>query len=524
MGPFVGDPSSGVSGLSGVFGLSFASLGDVTLEAALTVAALVGTFALWSIDRFVFQRRKIAYRVQMDTPLHVTPATELVDIELRRQGRLVHDASLVLLRIDNVGGKDLEPRDIHHPLTFSFPDRTILGVEITNPEPPELKEMLLRELEPDEFIEHDRIELPKIALNRGNSFKLFILLTGTGTGVHHAGFLAGGGRGSGIRRDNRVRGPLGRGLIYGTISAVLVGVLVGVGIIGITGDPDAPSHCVAGRLEIVGSTAFEPAVKELRGAYVNECAAFDVNPDIDTRMTGSRTGARMLHDVGEQGQDATDIIAMSDGTADPNLSKLRGTSVAVLVFAVVVNNTAGVTSLTTGQLNGIYTGTVTNWSQLGGNDKPIKMVSRIGPDSGSRRAFQDKALGGSELGITSDDCESKDDPAAGYYRCEVGSTRELLEHVDRIDGAIGYAELGASSAYTRVRPVSIDDQAPEVGNVIGGRYRFCAREYAYTYQEQPRDGTLAAEFLDYLRTESARSILRRDDLIPSAEVSESLCG
>jgi phosphate transport system substrate-binding protein len=521
MVPVVGDSLFDVSGLAGVFGLSFASLGDVTLEAVLAIVGLVGTVALWLTDRYVLQRRKIAYRVQMDAALHVTPATELVDIELRRHGRLVENASLVLLRIDNVGGKDLEPRDIHHPLTFSFPGRTILGVEITNPEPPEIKEMLLRELTPEEFIEHDRIALPKIALNRGNGFKLFVLLTGTGSGVQHAGFLSGGGRGSGIRRDTRVRGPLGRGLIYGTVSAVLVGVLVGVVI---TASPPAPSTCAGGQLEIVGSTAFEPAIKELRGAYLNECSAFDVNPDIETRMTGSRTGVRMLHEDGARGQNVSDVIAMSDGTADPSLNTLVGTPVAVLVFAVVVNNTAGLTSLTTDQLRGIYTGAVTNWSQLGGNDKPIKMVSRIGPDSGSRRAFQDKALGGPELGITSDDCESKDNPASGYYRCEVGSTRELLEYVDRIDGAIGYAELGASRDYPRVGPVSIDDQAPLVGNVIGGRYRFCAREYAYTYQEQPRDGTLAAEFLNYLRTDSAQSILRRDDLIPSSEVPESLCG
>ncbi|MBD0324763.1 MAG: hypothetical protein ICV72_15480, partial [Aldersonia sp.] len=102
--------------------------------------------------------------------------------------------------------------------------------------------------------------------------------------------------------------------------------------------------------------------------------------------------------------------------------------------------------------------------------------------------------------------------------------QELLQHVDRIDGAIGYAELGASRAYPRVRPMSIDDQIPDVGNVTSGSYRFCAREYAYTYQEQPQDGALAAEFLNYLRTDNARSILRRDDLIPSSEVPESLCG
>ncbi len=152
------------------------------------------------------------------------------------------------------------------------------------------------------------------------------------------------------------------------------------------------------------------------------------------------------------------------------------------------------------------------------------MVSRIGPDSGSRRTFQDKVINGSELGITSDDCERKDDPAAGYHRCEVGDTRALLEKVDRIDGAIGYAELGMSRKYSRVRPVSIDKKEPLVGNITNDSYRFCAREYAYTYREPPGDGSLPAGFLSYLNTEIGSNILREGSLIPARDVPDTMCG
>lgn len=276
-------------------------------------------------------------------------------------------------------------------------------------------------------------------------------------------------------------------------------------------------------MEIVGSTAFEPAVKELRGAYVAECAAFDVNPNIEINTTGSRTGTRMLHDRGELGQGVADVVTLSDGMADPSLDALRGTPVAVLVFAVVVNEAAGITSLTTDQLQGIYAGRLTNWSQLGGNDRPIKMVSRIGPDSSSRRTSQDRTIGGQELGITSDNCESKDDPAAGYYRCESGGTRELLGSVDRIDGAIGYAEVGASRGYTRVKLVAIDGHAPTVGDVINGSYRFCATEYPYTYREPPQEGSLPDAFLDYLGTDRGQDVLRDDELVPAADVPASAC-
>ncbi len=330
-------------------GLSFQNLGDFSLEAALTTFALVATLTLWLVDRLVFQRRRIAYRVQMDAPVHLTPAIAMVDVELRRHGTVVRDASLVLLRVDNVGGKDLEPRDIHHPLSFRFPGRQILGLEVTNPDPPDLKDMLLGGLQGDAFIGRDHIELPKTALNRGNSFKLFVLLTGTGSGVSHAGFLSGGGRGSGIRRDTRGRMPRGRGSVYATVSVGLAGILMGILLI-VGGPTGTPGHCAAGRLEIVGSSAFESAVRELRGAYVAECAAFRVTPDIEINTTGSRTGTKTLHDRGQQGERVADVVAMSDGAADPGIRSLRGVSVAVLVLAVVVHDTAGVTSLSTDQL------------------------------------------------------------------------------------------------------------------------------------------------------------------------------
>ena len=98
---------------------------------------------------------------------------------------------------------------------------------------------------------------------------------------------------------------------------------------------------------------------------------------------------------------------MSDGPAE-DAPNLRGEPIAVVVFAVVVNRSADVTGADDRRNCGtIYGGRITNWKQLGGRDLPIRMVSRVGPDSGSRRVFRDKVLAGDqELGITSDDCRT----------------------------------------------------------------------------------------------------------------------
>lgn len=196
----------------------------------------------------------------------------------------------------------------------------------------------------------------------------------------------------------------------------------------------------------------------------------------------------------------------------------------MVVFAVVVNRSTDVTALTVTQLRDIYAGRLTNWKQLGGRDLPIRMVSRVGPDSGSRRTFRDKVLAGDqELGISSDDCRTKDDPVAKHHRCEVGTTEELLSRVNDIEGAIGYAELGGSRKYPAVTVVSIDGVVPDASKVADRSYRFWEVEHAYTYKTPGQD-SLPEAFLDYLGSMQARPILARDGLVPCPELPTAFCG
>jgi ABC-type phosphate transport system substrate-binding protein len=70
-------------------------------------------------------------------------------------------------------------------------------------------------------------------------------------------------------------------------------------------------------------------------------------------------------------------IAMSDGTAPAGYSGLVGHSVAVIIFAVVVNRQADVYNLTTAQLRAIFQGSITNWRQAGGASLPISIVAPV---------------------------------------------------------------------------------------------------------------------------------------------------
>ncbi|MFK4085458.1 PstS family phosphate ABC transporter substrate-binding protein [Kribbella sp. NPDC020789] len=301
------------------------------------------------------------------------------------------------------------------------------------------------------------------------------------------------------------------------MSLVLVGALVAFFLVDVLKPPD---DCSSGQLRVIGSTAVEPTMRELRTAYAAECT----NADIVIAANGSRSGVRALAELGRQDTaQAERQIAMSDGPAE-SAPELTSEPIAVVVFAVTVNRAAGVTALTTNQLRDIYSGKFTNWKQLGGRDLPIRMVSRVGPDSGSRRVFREKVLAGDqELGISSDNCARDDDAVAKYHRCEVGTTEELLTRVNEIDGAIGYAELGSARRFAQIAIVTIDKVAPETARVADRSYRFWEVEHAYTYRT-PEPKSLTAAFLGYIRSAKARPVLERGGLVPCGDLPTGFCG
>lgn len=418
--------------------------------------------------------------MQVDAPIAVTPGdTEHMDVEVRYRGKVVPDPHVVLIRIDNAGGLDIEPRHIQKKLEFAFPDRKIVGLDVTGASPASLGQILEERLASDNFIETSRLVVPRVAINRGESFKFLLVLSGKGQGVDHSGHLVGGSAGGGVYHEPRSRGPGRRTLIFGSLSLLLVGALVALVVVDVLRPPD---NCASGQLRLIGSTAVEPVVKEVRSGQ---------------------------------------IIAMTDGKVEEQLD-LQGQPIAVVLFAVVVHRSAGVTSLTTAQVREIYAGRITNWDRVGGRSMPIRMVSRVGPDSGTRRVFRDQVLGGGqELGITSDDCRQKD-PGAVHHRCEVGTSEEVLNRVNDIDGAIGYAGLGLARKHTGLTVVELDGIAPGTAQIAAGDYKFWEVEYAYTYRV-PEPDSLQEAFLDYLRSAGARTILAREGLIPCADLRSGRC-
>jgi phosphate transport system substrate-binding protein len=243
--------------------------------------------------------------------------------------------------------------------------------------------------------------------------------------------------------------------------------------------------------------------------------------NITYKPNGSLVGVRELDN---SPNDKASRIAMSDGFVPSNEHpSLVPHPVGVVVFAVVVNRTTRIHDVSLDQLRQIYQGRVTNWKEVGGQDLPISLVSR-GSESGTRGVFETKILNASEKPVSSNDCMKKDrDPTALVVRCERPDTESLLQEVDKIEGAIGYAETAAAARFPDVDRVQLDGRNPDIEAVklSPNPYMFYTVEYFYSYG-QPERNTFVSAFLKYMDSDTAKNILRRGGYTPCVDGQQDL--
>jgi phosphate transport system substrate-binding protein len=468
------------------------------------VAAIIAVMAAW-LGVVLFGWRRITWRDHMDTPIDLLPKQAR---QSQRQGgswtqwkvfaqhQEVADPSLVLLRIRNSGFTTVREADIRRPITFTFPGREVKEFTVTDCRRVR-REMIQPPGSSAASVIENRIYLPRFLLRRRASFKLLVLLSGEGRGVFAKGRIRRGG----VARESFQRGPLARNIAFGTVLALLVGVQAGITF---GQSPAVPSSCAAGRLLLEGSTAFAPAAQQIGQAYTSTCRG----ASISVSAIATFNGLNAVNSGSSRQQ-----IAMSDGLAPSGYPALVGHPVAVIIFAVVVNRQANVFNLTIPEVRGIFSGTITNWRQVGGANLPVRIVARTA-GSGTRRAFDDKVLDGSEPAFSSYNCVSKDAvPDSPVIKCEVADTGTLLQRVNTIPGAIGYAQISDAASYPDVESVKLGGWDAGIGAVEEGEYPFWTIEYLYT-DGSPAPGTLAAAFLAYMTSDTAADILLRQAYTP----------
>ena len=273
-------------------------------------------------------------------------------------------------------------------------------------------------------------------------------------------------------------------------SAALAISLAGCGSSESTSDSsassDGSSSTLSGTISTNGSTSMESVIGVLSEAFMEE----NPNVTITYDATGSGTGIECA------GNGSADIGLASRALKDDETG-LQEVTVALDGIDVIVNPASGVTDLTLDQVTDIFTGKITNWKEVGGNDLEIACVGRES-GSGTRDGFE-------SITGTKDECQLSQ---------ELTSTGAVITAVASSDNAIGYASMSAVDDKSGVVAVTIDGVACSEDTVLDGTYKI-QRPFNFILPEDGEPSVQAQAFIDFATSEDAASLIRDAGAVPA---------
>ena len=225
---------------------------------------------------------------------------------------------------------------------------------------------------------------------------------------------------------------------------------------------------LSGTVSTDGSTSMEKVINSLGESFMamNKDVKFTYNP------TGSGSGIQAVSegrcDIGLSSR------ALKD---DEKASGLVETVVALDGIAIVVNPENPVSDLDIDTIAKIYTGEITNWKDVGGNDAEIVLIGREA-GSGTRDGFE-------SITDTKDACQ---------YRQELTSTGDVINTVSQNPDAIGYASL--SAVKDTVKALTVGGVAPSEDTVKDGSY-VVQRPFVLVTKDGEALSETAQAFYDY---------------------------
>ena len=238
-------------------------------------------------------------------------------------------------------------------------------------------------------------------------------------------------------------------------------------------------NCQTGTITTAGSTALQPLIQDAAAAYMGHCTGATITVNGGGSGTGLSQVAQGAVQIGE-----SDVLANTK-LATPVADTLVDHVVARQGWIVVTNkDVTGVTNLTTQQNIDIWTGTVTNWSAVGGPNLPIVLIFRP-QSSGTRATFLKLVLGGAK-------------EATGGQTLTEDSNGAVTTAVTKTNGAvsvIGFSYYNDPANKALLNGLQLDGVDATIANVGGGTYKLAADGNLYTLG-QPSG--LTAAFLNFM--------------------------
>ena len=243
-------------------------------------------------------------------------------------------------------------------------------------------------------------------------------------------------------------------------------------------------------LTLAGSTTVLPIAQRVAEEFMN------LHPDVNISVRGGGSGVGIAALI----DGVVDIANASRPMKDEELklARERGvnpvpTIIANDGIAVIVHPENPIDEISLDQLKAIYTGGISRWSELGGTNRPIVVISRD-VASGTFEVFKKLVLEGENVR-----------PDA----IRLASNKAVAVTVAKTPDAIGYVGLGFLSP--EVKPLKVDGVSPTPENVISGKYKIVRPLYMYTNGE-PKG--LAKEFIQFILSDEGQNLIKELGFVP----------
>ena len=270
------------------------------------------------------------------------------------------------------------------------------------------------------------------------------------------------------------------------ISTIALATSIGAVFAGCgAGASDNSTGNAGGTVTTDGSTSMSKVIGALSEAYES-----DTGVTVTYNATGSGSGIQAV----QEGR--CDIGLSSRSLKDEEKAKgLEETTLALDGIELVVNPENPVSDLDLETISKIYTGEISNWKDVGGNDSDIVLIGREA-GSGTRDGFE-------SITYTTDKCQ---------YRQELTSTGDVIATVASNPNAIGYASL--SAVKDSVKALKVAGVAPSEETVKDGSY-VVQRPFVLVTVKDKALSENAKKFIEFVTSKSANDIISGAGVVPA---------
>lgn len=251
----------------------------------------------------------------------------------------------------------------------------------------------------------------------------------------------------------------------------------------------ATDENIEGTITMNGSTSMEKFANALNESFMNKYPGVQATVEFTGSGAGIEAVTNGTVDIGNSSRALTD---------EEKANGLVENVVAIDGIGIVVNPATTVDDVTTDQLKEIYTGAVTNWSELGGEDSQIVVIGREA-SSGTRSAFEEI------LGIE-DQCQ---------YAQEIDSTGAVMAKVASTPGAIGYVSIDIID--DTVKTLKLDGVEPTQETIKDGSYTLQRPFVMATKGEISEQSEAVQALFDYINSDEGQDIIAQVGLISAKQ-------